>query len=67
MIDSVPRPVGSANKPMKYGTVRLPDDVLAELREIARRKDRSANYVALRVMRRGLEVLRAEGWTDAED
>lgn len=68
MLDSVPRSTGAADD-TKYGalTARIPVELLEELREVAKKKERSLNYVAARVLRRGLDELRREGWTDAND
>lgn len=68
MLDNVPRSTGSTDD-AKYGalTARIPQELLDELREIARKKERSLNYVAARVLRRGLDELRKEGWADAAD
>ena len=48
-------------------TARIPIELLEELKDVARKKERSLNYVAARVLRRGLDELRREGWTDAAD
>jgi predicted transcriptional regulator len=68
MLESVPRPTGSTDD-AKYGalTARIPLDLLEELKEVARKKERSLNYVAARVLRRGLDDLKREGWADAAD
>lgn len=68
MIDSVPRPTGSTDE-SDYGalTVRVPLELLADLKAVAKKKERSLNYVAARVLRRGLDELRKEGWADAAD
>jgi predicted transcriptional regulator len=63
MLDTMPRPAGL---PEERGyaalTVRIPTDLLEDLREVARQKERSLNWVAARVLRRGLEELQREGW-----
>lgn len=68
MLDSVPRSTGSADD-IKFGalTARIPLDLLEELKQVAKSKERSLNYVAARVLRRGLDELKREGWTDAAD
>lgn len=68
MIDSMPRPTGSTQD-AGYGalTVRLQQELLDELRAVAKQKERSLNYIAARVLRRGLDELRKEGWTDSAD
>lgn len=68
MIEAMPRPTGS-NQDSGYGalTVRIQQDLLDEIRAVAKQKERSVNYVAARVLRRGLDELRKEGWLSAED
>ncbi len=68
MLETMPRPTGVPEE-RSHGplTVRIPLDLLEELRALARQKERSLNYVAFRVLRRGLEELRREGWADASD
>jgi len=68
MIESVPRPTGSVDE-SEYGalTVRIPVELLNDLKAIAKKKERSLNFVAARVLKRGVDELRHEGWTDAQD
>lgn len=68
MIDSVPRSTGSTDEAdYKALTVRIPMELLDDLKGVAKKKERSLNYVAARVLKRGLDELRREGWADAQD
>lgn len=68
MIGTVPRPTGSTQD-AGYGalTVRLQQELLDELRAVAKQKERSLNFVAARVIRRGLDELKKDGWLSAQD
>lgn len=56
MIETVPRPTGSTSNP-DYGalTVRIPLSLLERIKELARKEERSVNFIAARLLREALE------------
>jgi len=58
MLDAMPRqPLPPDEKPIP-ATYRVPPDVSAYIAERAEKEDRSINYIAVRLLRRGMEAER---------
>jgi len=59
MIETMPRPTGSTSDP-NYGalTVRIPRPLLERIRELARKEERSVNFIAARLLREALDKRR---------
>jgi predicted transcriptional regulator len=56
MIETMPRPAGAPVDESKYRalTVRLPAELVDQIKSIAEAEERSINYVAARLLRKAL-------------
>jgi predicted transcriptional regulator len=54
MLDTLPRQT-KTDEPTEPLSIRMPQSLLAELRELARKKDRTLTAQIVRMLRQGLE------------